>query len=305
MKTLGKPPIGARHQLSLPRSSIGLSQLRYALRGLYGRLTQRVRCPCCPSTVRHCVDRKGPFCLYECGGCQIQFCYPSERPQRLLRFYQHRYHQAGLTTQLPTEATLHVLLESCFSGTEKDATTLIELIRAAGVPESARILDYGANWGYTVYQLRKAGFDAIGYEPSVPRAKFAWKLGVEVQTTQSFSAGSFDLVFSSHVLEHVPDALATLKEQLAMVRPGGFLVGLTPNGSAERREVAYESFHRSWGRVHPLSLTKNFLQKQLSAWPCYIASDRDAEALRSWNRSEPLRRDMTGCELVFVVFKTT
>ena len=45
-----------------------------------------------------------------------------------------------------------------------------------------------------------------------------------------FASDSLDYVFSSHVLEHCPDTLATLKEWLRVLRPGGRLLLRLPHG---------------------------------------------------------------------------
>lgn len=84
----------------------------------------------------------------------------------------------------------------------------------AGMPADSRVLDFGANWGYGVWQLRQAGFSAIGYELSEPRAAYSTRLGVEIFTDWSEIQGRapFDVVFSSHVLEHTPDPARALAD---------------------------------------------------------------------------------------------
>ena len=66
-----------------------------------------------------------------------------------------------------------------FSGTPRDINTwigVLQFLRPGG-----RVLDFGCSWGYGTYQLRQAGFDAVGFEVSRPRAKFGReKLGLNI-----------------------------------------------------------------------------------------------------------------------------
>lgn len=46
-----------------------------------------------------------------------------------------------------------------------------------------------------------------------------------------FRGGSFDLVFSVNLLEHVPDPPGVAEEAARLLRPGGHFLGITPNGN--------------------------------------------------------------------------
>jgi SAM-dependent methyltransferase len=59
--------------------------------------------------------------------------------------------------------------------------------------------------------------------------------GASVADAQAlpFADGSFDAVFSINVLEHVPDPERLAAEAARVLRPGGLMLALTPNGDAE------------------------------------------------------------------------
>jgi len=157
-------------------------KFEYAVDGLLRRARQRCACPSCGSLASKRLDRKGFHELRHCNNCELMYRWPYETQKEMARFYQNTYQQTGLTTDLPDPASLTNLLATSFRGSSKDFFRVINLLKTLSVPAGARILDYGANWGYGVWQLRQAGFSAIGYELSKPRAAYSANLGVEVIT---------------------------------------------------------------------------------------------------------------------------
>lgn len=279
------------------------ANIAYGITGCYRRISQQKKCPCCAGTGFDIVDAKFPYQLLRCCGCAILTRFPTESPAAMSAFYETEYSQQGLTTDLPTDSDLAALLNSNFEGSEKDARSVIDLFRELHLKPSARICDYGANWGYMTLQFLRAGYDAVGYEISRNRASFAQKFNVKIETELNFPPGSFDAVFSSHVLEHVPDPLNVIRSQLALVRPGGFVIGFTPNGSEERRRTQFESFHRHWGKVHPSLLTDEFIRKNFDRQSFLVTCNRASEAIAKWDRTSRVETSVEGGELVFILRK--
>ena len=263
-------------------------KLQYGLGGLLRRGSQKRSCPSCGSQRSWRVDRKGFHDLLCCDGCKLLYRWPYETPEEMTHFYQHSYQQAGLTTDLPDAATLDSLIASGFQGSAKDFSHVVQLLNVLMVPSGAKILDFGANWGYGVWQLQQAGFSAIGYELSHPRASYSKNLKVEVFTDWSEieNRAPFDVVFSSHVLEHTPDPALALRKKLEVVSPGGWLIAFFPNGSEAFQAADPAAFHRLWGRVHPVMLNENFIRKVLPGSALAIGAycSEDLEGLKYWNR---------------------
>lgn len=277
----------------------------YVAGGLLKRVGRRRACPSCGCTAARRVDRKGFHGLYACAGCALRYRWPYETAQQMARFYQKGYRQAGLTTDLPDENALKQLLQRRFRGSEKDFSRVVELLGTVlSIAEGSRVLDFGANWGYGVWQLRSAGFDAVGYELSAPRAAFSSRLGVEVFTDWAAveNRGPFDVVFSSHVLEHTPDPAAALRQQARMVASGGLLIGYFPNGSETFRRTDPAAFHRLWGRVHPVMLAEDFLSRVLPAWPLAVGAHcaADLRRLTDWGRATSWTGNLDSGEILAV-----
>lgn len=284
---------------------IDAAKLLYVLGGMLRRWWQNRVCPSCGAYEWHTVDRKGFHDLLRCDRCDLLYRWPYETPKEMKHFYQRTYRQAGLTTDLPDATTLKALMKTGFRGSAKDFSRIIDLLDVLSVKPGAKILDFGANWGYGVWQFSKAGFNAIGYEISQSRAAYSANLGVEVFTDWSkvIQHGCFDVVFSSHVLEHTPDPAEALRRQLEVLAPHGIMIAYVPNGSAQFIEVDKTAFHKLWGRVHPVMLNERFVRKALAPMPVAVGAHQpeDLRGLASWDRKSFWTGTLKTSEMLMVV----
>jgi len=97
----------------------------------------------------------------------------------------------------------------------EEARVWLETIKSFGLPEDARVLDFGAGTGVLVAVLKSAGMSVLGLEPSehmvaeglrlhpdLRRRDFMVGSGFENPT---LGASSFDLIVSRQVLCHLRD----------------------------------------------------------------------------------------------------
>ncbi len=227
------------------------------------RLQPRI-CPYCGEArdLRLLGRKKLIIEIFRCQRCRLIFRYPRETARDNTERYQLTYDQAEVTT-LPTEEELAHFIADGFSGSSDFGPKLRAL--AALIP-SGRVLEFGCSWGYGVHQLRSSGFDATGFEISKPRAGFGReKLGVpiidDLSALEGLPAHSFDAVFSSHVIEHLPDLAASFDLFSRLLIPGGLLFATIPNfsGSAARAGLFWH-----WiGQDHPIAPTHEFLARAL------------------------------------------
>ncbi len=276
----------------------------YVLGGALDRIGSRPACPACDGSEFSVVDRKGFHALHSCESCGLLFRHPRESDSRMLGFYQKAY-RSGMTTDLPGGEALAELLATKFEGTEKSARRTIETLRAAGVEPGARVLDFGASWGYTAWQLRDAGYRADAFEVSVPRAEFGKRLGLDIETRLDALGTGYDAVYSGHVLEHVPNPADSIRAQIGLVRPGGVVIAYTPNGSAAWRAHNPPSFHRKWGQVHPVLLTERFVGCTAAPHACFVDTSGDLARLAEWDGTEDMVAETHGWELLFAIRRRT
>lgn len=96
------------------------------------------------------------------------------------------------------------------------------------------ILDVGAARGAFLARARSYGWRVEGLELSAKGVAAAREQhGIELRQTTLEKAGfageSFDAVHMSHVLEHVADPLATVREIARVLKPGGVMILEVPN----------------------------------------------------------------------------
>lgn len=126
----------------------------------------------------------------------------------------------------------------------RDYNPMIEHIQSLGLPKESKICEIGRGYGGILRQLQALGYKNIcGIEPSPARAEFAKnKLGVPVYSglveavteSREFKLeGSFDLIFSNHVLEHIYDPMEVVQTLKTMLNPGGFIVTVVPTWETE------------------------------------------------------------------------
>ncbi len=210
-----------------------------------------------------------------CIGCQLLYRYP-KAPQTDA-FYQEAYEEfeRGLVTTLPTVEDLAVNL----LGTPWDSSRRLSQISQLGA--HGRLLDFGCSWGYLVAQARRHGLDAFGFEISLPRARFGREhLGVEILDQQAdldrLPAESVDMVYASHVLEHLAHLSGVFDGFARLLRPGGLLLILVPNcagANARRLGVGWGPFTNE---AHPISFEPVFFERNLTAHGFTVHCDSDA-----------------------------
>ncbi len=169
----------------------------------------------------------------------------------------------------------------------------LEMIQAAaGERLRGCILENGCGVGMYVEHLQPSGGRVFGLEFDFERAGEARRRSELVVCAQGeglpFPDGSFDLVLSHEVLEHVADDRRAVREIVRAMKPGGRLALFAPN-----RGYPFETHGVYWrGRYHfgniPLV---NYLPR---GW-----RDRLAPHVRIYTRGD-LERLFTGLPVTFV-----
>ena len=111
-----------------------------------------------------------------------------------------------------------------------------------------KILDLGCGAGAMLFHMQTLGWQVFGTEPD-PKAVDTAKKLLQTDTIFSgfledaaFAENTFDALISSHVIEHLFDPLATLKECFRVMKPGAQLSIATPNIES----MASQQYKESW-----------------------------------------------------------
>jgi SAM-dependent methyltransferase len=118
----------------------------------------------------------------------------------------------------------------------RPATALYEATIRRYLRPGIRLLDAGCGRGGAVEQVAAAEYRLMGVDPD-RRSLVEHRLPLHVVPRAAgflgqlpFRSASFDLVISSWVLEHLPRPADAFAEAARVLRPGGHLITLAPNG---------------------------------------------------------------------------
>ena len=287
------------------------SKLRFAARILRHRLQrQPCVCPYCgpAAHVRLLQRKKLLLNILQCDLCGLIFRWPMDSSDEADKYYDTEYTRAYPQVRLPERIELERLLQTNFAGSALDLSSKIRVLTS--LRRACRVLDYGCSWGYGTFQLRQQGFEAVGFDISTPRAAFAReRLGVQVyhhfEELASLPDGSFDVIFSNHVIEHLPKIRDTLDLTARLLSAGGLAFHILPNFTGT---TAREGKWILWiGEEHPLAPTIDFFRRNLPlhgyARVVFASSpfdDRLSAALTSGSH-DPISTD--GDELLVLAYK--
>jgi len=260
-----------------------MDKLTYLKNSLLHRFSAN-HCPSCGCRSANVVDKKflGLTNLLQCDDCFLRYRFPTDSSDFSFQFYQNSYVQSGLTTDLPSKEKLNQLIQVNFADTEKDFSIYSNIFQSIStyLGRNINILDYGANWGYACYQYKQMKFveNAYGYELSVPRRSYGENnLGVKYINDASELKESIDILFTSHVIEHMsnPSLLKTYAD--TVLKNDGIVLLTCPNGSDSAR-LKNKSWSKLWGEVHPNFISDQFLCHLFADYSGVITSDSLVES---------------------------
>ena len=221
-----------------------------------------------------------PHCVTRCLDCGFRFLNPRPTSGE----YQQAYaYESGPLVEVYG-------LHSDYYG-QTDARRIgqyrkkLELLTKAGA--KGRLLEIGSCTGIFLNEARKWGFEVQGIEPSEENSRIAnqrYGLNLHEGSVESFNfpEESFDVVFSSHVFEHLLDPLAVARKLSVWLRTGGFHMIEVPNqfdtfgfrrrrlmGTGVPRERTFFSIH------HPVFFSPKTLRKLVESSGCRQFSMRN------------------------------
>ncbi len=133
-----------------------------------------------------------------------------------------------------------------------------------------KILEIGCGIGTVVAELARQGYDAMGTDISqvaieYGRAKYG-NVRLEVQPAEElpYADGTFDIVLSFDLFEHIARIDRHVGEVQRVLKPGGHYLFETPNkfSNVVAETLAYKSL--KWRRVHPSLHTPGQLRRRLA-----------------------------------------
>ncbi len=225
-------------------------------------------CPYCRGVDLELIGTKWVVLqLLRCRECKLMFRYPKDNTKTNLAFYEEQYYETGITSDIPNDQLLEQYLSTSFLNTEKDFSEKIQIIKRFS--NEGKILDYGCSWGYGTWQFKKVGFDAVGFEISKTRADFGRKkLGLsildEAADLKQLKNKSFDVIFTNHALEHLPNLFGVFDTFYNLLNANGYLMIFVPNCiGVDNKKVFNSKKSYAFGEKHSLAFDRYFFEINL------------------------------------------
>jgi len=231
---------------------------------------------------------KGTWDIMECEECNLSWINPRPIPEDMnklyLEYYTHNSRQLARILIDIDEGMIHKLLKYKDESRKSLFFKAGKLLSHLGIfrewaegrimwlnsSEKGRLLDIGCGSGKFLCRMKGYGWNVIGIDPDPHAVKLAKeRFGVETYRgaleEMSFRPDTFDVITMNHVLEHLPDPLATLKKCKELLKHNGKLIIATPNIDSLGRKI-FKSCWKGWDIPRHLFLfspilLKNFLTK--------------------------------------------
>jgi len=224
--------------------------------------TEVPACPACESTegrqrtmVReheYHTTTTDEFPLFECLSCGAWYLNPRPDVSALDVIYPPNYYVYVLESK--SRGDLEAARKGLFSRLAswlfrqriRPITKYVEL-----TPDK-QWLDIGCGNGSVLESMRDAfGLVGTGIDYSKEAAEFCRQRGFEAHASrfedyQPAAGERYDLLHSSHVIEHVESPLEYMRKAFELTRPGGINVFITPNTATWEARF----FGRHWGGLH-------------------------------------------------------
>ena len=288
-----------------------MSKISFLRRILLARLRFQPRiCPYCGSPHLKLLGRKKLVLdVLQCKDCSLIFRYPMDTIKDNVKYYQKEY-KSRIVANLPDVSLLRVWVSQNFSQTPLDMSAKIKALKK--LRRTGYVLDYGCSWGYGVFQLNRAGFEAVGFEISKPRAQFGREnLSVHIIDASSELLNlsknrKFDIIFTNHVLEHLPNPRQIFDLFSCLLADGGILFNVLPNFTGRK---AREGMFWNWiGEAHPIAPTVDFFERNLPKHGFSVvcgSSPFDEDLFNVLVRKEWKELQTDGDELLVIGFKNS
>jgi len=211
--------------------------------------------------------------VVQCSSCRLVFLNPQPRVEHQ-EFYDESYYR-GTSEKKERDDNEDVLegdkirmrLEACQGVVDKVMQYQ---------PQPGTWLDIGCGPGFLLSQVKARGWQTVGLDSSPFAPQFAKEqFGLEnvhigLIEDMNFKGQQFDVISMQHVIEHIYEPVATMKEILKLLKPNGILYLETPDIESGSAKL----YGKDWLHIkipeHVLYFSELTLKRLLNTLDCEV-----------------------------------
>ena len=192
---------------------------------------------------------KNDYYAYSCNTCSVIFQYPFPKIKDFDDLYPENYYAHVENENIPFSMKLFDFflkqknITKYFRSGIKLIFPYFEIVK-----NSNRILDIGCGKGTFLNILKKHNKETHGLEPDSNAINILLKNGHKAVKgdilSSNYDSNYFDLVILSQVFEHVENPAFLLEEAKRILKPGGYILIITPNSDSNLAK-RYKNLWRS------------------------------------------------------------
>lgn len=179
-----------------------------------------------PNKIRN--DEDGIYRMYRCEKCETHFLYPRPMDAELKDYYDGHFREEVHSSRYYDKESLDRVFTR-FSG---EANLRVQRVEKE-LSKEDRVLEIGCSVGYFLKAVSPYVGKVCGTEWDKKAQQYIrdcfGKDGIEVQINPEDYEGGFDKIFLFHVLEHIEEPIAFLKNLKKKLNPGGCIYIEVPN----------------------------------------------------------------------------
>lgn len=197
-------------------------------------IEEEITCALCVANDTEIVFPKGKAQqaqIVKCRSCELMYSSPRAQPpdHALYEGIEIEGLLSGVTTDINHPYRWRYDKES---GQIRDFAATRTLLNKL-YPSRGKIVEVGSSMGCLLAQFRTDGWDVLGIDPwgevsVITREAHGFETMTATLDQAALPDESADVLIMLHVIEHVPDPLATLREIYRILKPGGHVVIETP-----------------------------------------------------------------------------
>jgi len=193
----------------------------------------------------------GEFKMVKCNSCGIEFINPQPSYKELSKYYNNKkYYSLKKIDKDSYKTKLKLFMYQLYF--TKNRKYLLKvlfspikfMIRTVIIEKDKKLLDIGCGSGQFLYEMKQLGLDVHGIENGILDKELANDLRIQNKDLISakYPSNYFNIITMNHVLEHLNNPSATIKEIYRILKKDGkFIIGV-PNTNSYVNKI----FDKNW-----------------------------------------------------------